>query len=553
MESRPDPSSLDAKRWRQISGVLHDALDLPPNQRKAFLDTACVGDGDLRSEVESLIAASERPVMLDAPVSPPVTETISLESPPPDSLKPGQVVSHYEIVQKIGKGGMGEVFKAIDKHLGRTVALKTILNPGGDWRAKGHFAREARAASALNHPNIVTIYEFNRAEGVDFIAMEYVEGTTLDHMLSDTRLTTLLEYAWQAATGIAAAHAAGVIHRDLKPSNIMVTPGGAVKVLDFGLARQEASPDAEATKTLTLTRAGAIIGTPAYMSPEQILGEPLGPASDIFSFGVMLYELACGTRPFQGKTAMATLDQVAHNHPPSPAKLNPEVPQALADLIEKCLRKRPAERPASMRVVADALAGLASDSRKPNAAISRRGWIASGTAAALLALGAGVWFQGRRTPAKTPTALSYSIEAQKMSAGNPVGSTYSASASDAFQGGWRFRLRIQQAKAGFVYVVNKGPDQTGTERFWILDHVADAAPTQLVVTRWYNFDENPGTERLWLLWSAQPLSPIENALRDSAEGRVSSQATARALEQLLGGLKSGQSGIQGEVLELKHQ
>jgi len=448
MEPPPDPSaSLDAKRWRQIGGVLNEALELPAGQRSAFLDQACGADASLRAEVESLIAASEQPVLLDAPVLAPVTATLTMEHAAAPLLQPGQVVSHYEIVRKIGEGGMGEVYQAIDKHLRRTVALKTILDAGVDWRGQGHFAREARAASALNHPNIVTIYEFNRADGLDFIAMEYVEGATLGKLLSDgVPLATLLDYARQAANGIAAAHAAGVVHRDLKPSNIMVTSAGAVKVLDFGLARQEmSSSNPEITKSLTLTGPGAIVGTPAYMSPEQVHGEPLGPASDIFSFGVMLYELACHKRPFQGKTALATLDQVAHHSPVSPAKLNPQVPPALAALIEKCMRKTPAERPASMEEVALALCELMQRPAAPTS--SRRRWIVGGVSAVLLALGAGWWME-RRTP------LSYSIEAQKMTAGKPAGPPYIASPTETFQGGWRFRLHIVPPQAGFVYVVN---------------------------------------------------------------------------------------------------
>ncbi len=552
MEAPPDSSSSrEAKRWRQVSGVLQDALELPPDQRPAFLDTACAGDAGLRAEVDSLIAASEQPVMVDAPVVPRETDTLTLHNAPPSSLKPGQMVSHYKIVKKIGEGGMGEVFKAIDQDLGRTVALKTILASGGDGRLKGQFAREARAASALNHPNIVTIYEFNRTPAMDFIAMEYVEGTTLSELLKSTPLRMLLEYARQAAGGIAAAHAAGVVHRDLKPNNIMVTSGGTAKVLDFGLARQAASPGSDRTETLTLTQAGVVKGTPAYMSPEQALGEPMGPASDIFSFGVMLYELACGTRPFHGKNAMATISQVVHLHPPAPSTLNRELPSALDDLIEKCLRKAPTERPASMQMVADALVDLTRDLAKPPAStIGRRNWWFAAVATALSAIGAGVWMQ-RRTPVGTPL-LSYAIEAQQMAGGKPVGSAYFASPSDTFQAGWRFRLRIQPASAGFVYVVNKGPDKTGAERFWILDHLPAPAPKQPVLTRWYNFDENPGTERLWLLWSPQPVRPIEDALRDSADGSVRSAAAAGVLEQLLK-MPGGQKGMQGQLLELKHR
>jgi serine/threonine protein kinase len=544
--------------WQQIRGLVHEALQLPPEQRNAYLNQACGADTGLRAEIESLLAASAQPALIDIPaIENPdllVTATVTMKTNLPQSI------SHYQVVEKIGEGGMGAVYKAVDVRLGRTVALKIVSDkhPDEDGRRKRHFEREARTASALNHPNIVTIYEFNSENGLDFIAMEYVEGQTLNKLLEHgTPLATLLEYARQAATGIAAAHAAGVVHRDLKPSNIMVTSKGAVKVLDFGLARQSAASNPE-LKTETLTQAGAVMGTAAYMSPEQALSEPVGPPSDIFSFGIVLYEMVCGARPFQAKSVLAMLDQVVRRNPPSPAELNPDAPPALIALIERCLRKAPAERPASMgdvaAVLGDVLGDVVTSMGVPvTPSSSRRRWMIAG-ASALVALAAGVWLElaPKHSLSNAPAApsLPYSIEAQKMKAGKAAGMPYLASPTDTFQGGWRFRLHIQPPKPGFVYVVNKGLDDKGAERFWILDHVA---ADQSVVTRWYNFDENPGTERVWLLWSAQPLGPIEEALRDSADGSVRSPAIASALEQLLDGQKNGQLGIQGELLELKHQ
>ena len=281
-----DPPS-EAERWRQIHGRVHEALLLPPEQRNAYLNQACGPDAGLRAEIESLLAASAQPALIDIPAfeNPDLlaTATVTMKTDLPQSI------SHYEIVEKIGEGGMGAVYKAIDVRLGRTVALKIISHkshPDEDGRRKRHFEREARTASALNHPNIITIYEFNSENGVDFIAMEYVEGQTLNQLRErSTPLAILIDYARQAATGIAAAHAAGVVHRDLKPSNIMVTSSGTVKVLDFGLARQSAASNPE-LKTETLTRVGGVAGTPAYMSPEQALSEPVGPPSDIFFSGL---------------------------------------------------------------------------------------------------------------------------------------------------------------------------------------------------------------------------------------------------------------------------
>jgi len=290
----------DVEQWRKVRAILQEALELPPDARGPYLERACGSDDALRTEVESLLKASEQSAFLDRPALASAAGTITMDSfPSPSLLKPGATLSHYQIVRKIGEGGMGEVYQAVDQHLGRTVALKIIRNDGESPRRQARFVREAKAASALNHPNIVTIYEFDRAGGIDFLAMEYLEGVTLTEMLSkrnpgNETLAKLLEYSRQAAAAIGAAHAAGIVHRDLKPGNLMIAPNGTVKVLDFGLAKQPDSADPEEKRDLSLTQTGVLVGTPAYMSPEQVLGEPVGPASDVFSFGIILYEIACG-------------------------------------------------------------------------------------------------------------------------------------------------------------------------------------------------------------------------------------------------------------------
>jgi serine/threonine protein kinase len=341
MAGRQAPDPMDAEEWARVRAILHRALELAPELRLAYLDDACRGDAHLRTEVESLLAASERSAFIDRPALASDAPTVTIEQAPPSLLKVGQTVAHYQVVEKIGEGGMGEVYKAVDTRLDRLAALKVISHALGGGHEKQRFAREAKAASALNHPNIVTIYEFNTECGLDFIAMEYIQGATLNKLIGERKLPleTLLEYARQAAGAIAKAHAAGIVHRDLKPNNIMVTAEGVVKVLDFGLAKQEhsAASDPESTQTQALTVAGTVVGTPAYMSPEQAMGEPADWRSDIFSFGVLLYEIACGRRPFQGKNSQAMLHQIAHKDPPSPAEVNPAAPPELAALIEKCL------------------------------------------------------------------------------------------------------------------------------------------------------------------------------------------------------------------------
>ncbi len=265
----------------------------------------------------------------------------------------GTELGHYQILERIGHGGMGEVYKARDSALGRFAAIKVIQSERlGDPERRRRFAQEARTASSLNHPNIVTIYEISKERGVDFIAMEYVEGKTLDSLIPDSgmRIGLLLKVAIQVAEGLARAHAAGIIHRDLKPTNIMVTGEGHAKVLDFGLAKlvekqENSSADtAERTSDRTLTGERVIVGTAAYMSPEQAECQPLDGRSDIFSFGAVLYEMATGKRAFRGSSPSSILAAVIKEDPIPAGRLAADLPLGLQRLIERCLRKDPARR-----------------------------------------------------------------------------------------------------------------------------------------------------------------------------------------------------------------
>ncbi len=425
---RETEETMNNQRWRQIETLYHAALEHAPEERAAFLAEACADDSGLRREVEELLRYDGAPesVMQDnafaAAAQELEPEELSQTAP---QLIPGQSIGAYKILALLGRGGMGVVYRARDERLRRDVAIKVLpASLANDDDRLLRFRQEAQATSALNHPNILTIYDIGAVPtengGAPFIVAELLEGEELRAPLKQGAIAPrqAIEYAQQIASGLAAAHAKGIIHRDLKPENLFITTDGRVKILDFGLAKlrpQQNEPvDSQVETQRKITDPGTVMGTVGYMSPEQVRGQETDSRSDIFSFGVMLYEMLSGRRTFAGESAVEVMNAILKEEPPELSETDAKISPALDKIVRRCLEKKPEHRFHSAHDLGFALEALStpSNSRLETPAVETSGatplrsgrekWWMGATAVLLLGMLGVIWAYFTRQP--TPDA-----------------------------------------------------------------------------------------------------------------------------------------------------
>ncbi len=406
---------MTPERWKKLDALFHEALELQGEARAAHLAKVCGGDEQLRAEAERLVAAHERESsFIDSPI---LAEAAALKGAG-DESPVGRSIRHYKILSLLGRGGMGEVFLAQDARLERKVALKVLPAAFTQHPERvRRFEREAKAASALNHPNILTIHEIGEVDGAHYIVSEFVEGETLRALIGRGRVgvSHAIAIAEQVTSALSVAHEAGIIHRDIKPENVMARPDGLVKVLDFGLAklteRPAAAPEVDSqaeTIARLSTEPGVVMGTLSYMSPEQARGLKMDHRTDIFSLGVMLYEMVAGRRPFEGATTSDVIAAILQNEPPPLTAYRPNTPRELERIVSKTLRKEREERHQTAK---DLLLDLKSFQQESNSAAAgaamergtKRSWFHTSQAwlslislmALLAAVGAVFWWYSR--------------------------------------------------------------------------------------------------------------------------------------------------------------
>jgi serine/threonine protein kinase len=585
---------LNPERWQQISRIFKSAISLDPEARNAYVAGQCGSDDSLRAEVDKLIASHQQASEQDfiggmaAEAAAPLLIIEDEVGPPQRTLSNEQQFGSYVILDPLGAGGMGEVYLARDTRLDRTVALK-ILPPdiSGDKRRMQRFRQEAKVASSLNQPNILTVFEFGEVGGLTFLATEFVDGETLrDHLRGKKKLklVEILDINIQVLAALDAAHEANIVHRDIKPENVMIRRRDhVVKVLDFGLAKvteKKISKDDESeAATAFKTAPGIIMGTINYMSPEQAQAGATDQRTDIWSTGVMLYEMVAGKMPFSGATSSHTIVQILEK---DPLPLTKDVPAELERIVLKAMAKDPDER---YQTAKDMLIDLRSLKRRlevqaeiertsspsterpaaigdqPRAAQgNKRGVVIALVTVMVLVtaaiFGISMWRSTReRAKLVTPAAavpatvgerkLTYWITVQKFKNGKPYQDPFPLAGEINFEATYQIRVNVQSPQAGHLYILNEGPASTEPE-FVVLfpsttanegsSLLAAAQTVQIPEKSWFRFDRQQGTEKLWLVFSAEPVPELENVKQYAnrkAKGLIPSAAENKSVQNFL--------------------
>lgn len=584
---------------QRLEELFHEAAGLEPPERAEFISRARESNPELVAELEALIAAHEQPdSLIDSPAYVAAAESIVDAQP---TLVAGQVVGHYRIIKTLGKGGMGEVYLAHDTKLDRQVALKLLPAEFTNHKERlRRFIQEAKTASSLNHPNIITIHEIGEADGAPFIATEFIDGQTLERRKhTKMELPEILDVSIQVASALQAAHAAGIVHRDIKPENIMLRPDGYVKVLDFGLAKlteksgQSKTANSEiATMVKAHTNPGTVLGTIKYMSPEQARGQDLDQRTDVFSLGVVLYEMAAGRIPFAGATSMDTLVSILEKEPPPLDLARPEVPAEFQRIVSKTLRKDreeryqtikdllidlksfkdelfvqklerakslPPSKPSAEAAATDqnVVAATAADHSARRRANPVRRAVTVGLAlfvlSGLVIGGLVLWRRGAsRSATIAPAAVvqrevSYWITVQKYRDGKPYQEPFRLSDDINFEKDYRIRLNVTSAQSGRLYLLNEGTagvDPTPTFNVMFPSETANNGSAlvkenqqiQIPEQSWFQFDEQQGTEKIWVVWSKKDvpeLEAVKSFANSKDRGVISSPGLRTAVDQFL--------------------
>ena len=583
---------MTPERWQQVSRIFNKALSLDSEERTAFVAEECGDNDSLRSEVEKLIAAHSNATAekfiggLAAEAAAPLILSDDDPEPSPKVLTDGQQFGSYEILESLGVGGMGEVYLARDSRLGRTVALKVLtLEVSRDERRMQRFRQEAKVASSLNQPNILTVFEFGEVEGLTFLAAEFIDGETLrDHLRAKPlKLGEILDIGIQVLAALDAAHEAHIVHRDMKPENVMIRHRDhVVKVLDFGLAKvAEKLKKGEASEAATAfkTAPGTIVGTINYLSPEQARGDEVDERTDIWSTGVMMYEMVAGKVPFSGATSSHTIVQILEKDPVPLSKLG-NAPPELERIVEKAMAKSPDER---YQTAKDMLIDLRSLKKRMDVEveIQRTASYTTSIAAnrteevdprkkrvllfALLGMalvtaaifGVSKWRASRArssAPVTPPTAtapvsertLTYWITVQKFRDKKPFQVPFTIPREMIFEEDYQIRLSFSSPQAGHLYILNEGPVATSAPEFNVVFPSSTAnngsslinagQVTQIPEQSWLKFDAQQGTEKLWLIFSEDVVPELES-LKEFAsrqtQGLITDPAANKVVQDFL--------------------